>query len=96
MSVARGRRAPIAARGRSASPTVGAPTADGRQRRGSSSTVFVPEVAASRYRRPTLSMLALVAVVGSIGFTFGRNNDRFMTCPDVAIASAAEPDNCAK
>jgi cyanate permease len=58
--------------------------------------LFVPEVAANRNRRLTLSMVALVAVVGLIGFAFGRNNDRYMTCADFAVAGAAEPDNCAK
>ena len=56
--------------------------------------LFTPELAAARSRRLTLAIVGLVAVVGILGFAFGRNNHRYMTCGDFAIAGAAEPDNC--
>jgi hypothetical protein len=56
--------------------------------------LFTPELTSERSRRLTLSIVALVAVVGILGFAFGRNNHRYMTCGDFAIAGAAEPDNC--
>ena len=40
--------------------------------------------------------VALVAVVGILGFIVGRENDRFLTCSDFAIAGSAEPENCAR
>ncbi len=56
--------------------------------------LFTPELTTERSRRLTLSIVALVAVVAILGFAFGRNNHRYMTCADFAIAGAAEPDNC--
>jgi len=57
--------------------------------------LFTPELTRTGSRRLTLSIVALVAVVGLVGFTFGLNNDRYMTCSDFALAGASEPDNCA-
>ena len=57
--------------------------------------LFTPELTQTRSRRLTFSVVAIVVAVGLVGFTFGRNNDRFMRCLDFAIAGAAEPENCA-
>lgn len=56
--------------------------------------LFTPDLTSAGSRRLTLSIVALVAVVALIGFAFGRNNHRYMTCSDFAIAGAAEPENC--
>lgn len=56
--------------------------------------LFTPELTTERSRRLTLSIVGLVVVVGILGFTFGRNNHRYLTCGDFSIAGAAEPDNC--
>jgi hypothetical protein len=38
--------------------------------------------------------VALVAVVGAIGFIVGREHTRFLTCYDFSVAGASEPDDC--
>lgn len=58
--------------------------------------MFTPELAHAESRRLALSIVGLVALIGVIGFTVGRNNDRYMVCQDFAIAGAYEPDNCAR
>jgi len=57
--------------------------------------LFTPELTRTGSRRLTLSIVALVVAVGLVGFAFGRNNDRYMTCSDFALAGASEPENCA-
>jgi len=57
--------------------------------------LFTPEVSELPDRRPALALAALVVVVGIIGFSAGRNNDRFLTCYDFAVAGSSEPENCA-
>lgn len=44
----------------------------------------------------TASIMALVAVLGAIGFTVERENSRFLTCYDFSVAGTAEPDNCVR
>ncbi len=58
--------------------------------------MFMPELTSVGSRRILFSIVALVAVVGVIGFVVGRENPRFMTCADFSIAGSAEPDNCIK
>jgi len=57
--------------------------------------MFMPELADTEGRKILGSIVALVVIVGAIGFVVGRENPRFMTCADFAIAGSAEPDNCA-
>ena len=56
----------------------------------------MPELTEAGSRRVTASIIALVAVVGAIGFAVGRENPRFLTCADFSVAGASEPDNCAR
>lgn len=58
--------------------------------------LFTPELVRAGSRRIALAVVALVAVVGLTGFVVGRENQRFMTCADFAVAGASEPDNCAR
>jgi len=56
--------------------------------------LFAPELAEHADRRSALALAALVVAIGVIGFSAGRNNDRFLTCYDFAVAGSSEPDNC--
>jgi hypothetical protein len=56
----------------------------------------MPELTKAGSRRVTASIVALVAVVGAIGFAVGRENPRFLTCTDFSVAGASEPENCAR
>lgn len=58
--------------------------------------MFTPEISRAGSRRMTLAVIGLVAVVGLTGFVVGRENARFMTCADFAVAGSSEPSNCAK
>ena len=58
--------------------------------------LFMPELTAAASRKILLSIAGLVALVATTGFVVGRENDRFLTCADFAIAGSAEPDNCAR
>ena len=58
--------------------------------------MFTPELTQAGSRRMTLAIVSLVAAVGLIGFAVGRENDRFMSCADFAIAGSSEPKNCVK
>lgn len=58
--------------------------------------VAMPELSLAGSRRMTLSIVALVVVLGVIGFAVGRQHPRFMTCSDFAIAGSAEPEGCAR
>lgn len=58
--------------------------------------MFMPELVAARGRKALWSIFSIVLIVGAIGFVVGRENPRFMTCADFAIAGSAEPDGCAK
>ena len=57
--------------------------------------MFMPELTGAASRKVLWSIVALVVIVGAIGFVVGRENPRFMTCADFAIAGSAEPENCA-
>ncbi len=57
--------------------------------------MFMPELTGTSGHKVLWSIVALVAIVGAIGFVVGRENPRFMTCADFAIAGSAEPENCA-
>lgn len=57
--------------------------------------MFMPELTTTGSRKVLWSIVALVLTVGAIGFVVGRENPRFMTCADFAIAGSAEPENCA-
>ena len=57
--------------------------------------LFMPELTGAASRKVLWSIVALVVIVGAIGFVVGRENPRFMTCADFAIAGSAEPENCA-
>jgi hypothetical protein len=54
----------------------------------------MPELSQAGSRRITASIVALVAVVGAIGFIVGREHTRFLTCYDFSVAGASEPDDC--
>jgi hypothetical protein len=56
----------------------------------------MPELTKAGSRRVTAAIVALVAVVGAIGFVVGRENPRFLTCADFSVAGASEPENCAR
>ena len=56
----------------------------------------MPELTQTGSRRITASIVALVAVLGAIGFTVGREHARFLTCYDFSVAGASEPDNCVR
>ena len=58
--------------------------------------LFMPELAAAPSRRLLWSIVGLVAVVGMVGFMVGRENDRFLTCSDFAVAGSSEPENCVR
>jgi hypothetical protein len=55
--------------------------------------LLTPELARAGSRRITLTVVALVACVGLVGFVAGRQHPRFMTCSDFAVAGAFEPEN---
>jgi len=57
--------------------------------------MFTPEVGQLRNRR-LAALLALVVVVSGVGFVFGREHPRFLTCNDFSVAGSAEPEGCAK
>jgi hypothetical protein len=57
--------------------------------------MFMPELTATASRKVQWSIVALVVIVGAVGFVVGRENPRFMTCSDFIIAGSAEPVNCA-
>lgn len=56
--------------------------------------MFMPELTSAAGRKVLWSVVALVGIVGAIGFVVGHENPRFMTCADFAIAGSAEPENC--
>ena len=56
--------------------------------------LFTPEVSQLADRRIGIGVGALIIVVAGLGFVAGRNNDRFMTCADFAVAGSSEPENC--
>ena len=56
----------------------------------------MPKLAQTGSRRITASLVALVAVLGAIGFIVGREHARFLTCYDFSVAGASEPDNCVR
>lgn len=56
----------------------------------------MPELSRAGSRRITASIVAVVAMVGAVGFVVGRDHPRFMTCADFAIAGSTEPDDCAR
>jgi hypothetical protein len=58
--------------------------------------LFMPELTTAASRKLVLSVVGIVSVVGVTGFVVGRENGRFLTCSDFAIAGSAEPDNCDK
>lgn len=58
--------------------------------------LFTPQVARTGSPRTTAAIVALVAAVGVIGFVAGRENPRFMTCADFAVAGSSEPQNCVR
>lgn len=56
--------------------------------------LFAPELMSGTNRRVGGAMVVLMIVVAGLGFGAGRNNDRFMTCTDFAVAGSSEPENC--
>ena len=56
----------------------------------------MPELNQAGSRRVTASIVALVAVVGVIGFTVGREHTRFLICYDFSVAGASEPEDCVR
>ena len=56
----------------------------------------MPELSQAGSRRVTAAIVALVAVVGAIGFTVGREHTRFLTCYDFSVAGASEPEDCVR
>jgi len=57
--------------------------------------MFMPDLTDTASRKVQWSIVALVVIVGAVGFVVGRENPRFMTCSDFIIAGSAEPVNCA-
>jgi len=58
--------------------------------------VTMPELSRTRSRRVTVFVIALVFVVGIVGFVVGREHPRFMTCNDFKVAGSDEPEDCAR
>lgn len=56
----------------------------------------MPELSEAHSRRMTASIVALVFVVGVVGFVVGNEHPRFMTCEDFSLAGSAEPDDCVR
>lgn len=57
--------------------------------------MFTPALETANWRT-RLAVVALVAIIGLVGFVVGREHPRFMTCADFRVAGAAEPENCVR
>lgn len=56
----------------------------------------MPELTQASHRRLMLQIIALVAIIGVIGFAVGNNHPRFLDCEDFRVAGAALPDDCVR